>query len=309
MFLITVLAGGTGSVKLVRGLAAVAKKELAVISNVGDNTWLNGLYVCPDIDTITYGLAGLLDVERGWGIKNDTFECLSRLKKLGAESWFALGDRDLATHIARTAMIKEGKGLSEVTDFIRRQHSIRAEIIPATDDDVQTRIMTGRGMMHLQEFWVKHSGIPRVMGVKYDGADHARASGKAMKAIRDSDAVIIAPANPVSSIGPMVALAGIRKELERKRKRVVAVSPIIGDSPVSGPAAKYMKATGMEISPIGVAEYYMDFASRFVISKSDHGAASRIRALGVETFETNIMMKSMRDEIRLARYLLEEACG
>jgi LPPG:FO 2-phospho-L-lactate transferase len=310
MFLITVLAGGTGSVKLVRGLAAAAaKQDMTVISNVGDNIWLHGLYVCPDIDTIIYGLAGLLDTERGWGIKNDTFECLNQLKNLGAESWFSLGDRDLATHIARTEMMEAGKSLSEVTDVFRNHYSIRAEVIPATDDDVQTKITTGKGTMHLQEFWVKHKGAPHVTGIKYDSADRARANDRALKAIRDSDAVVIAPANPVSSIGPIVALAGIRKELERKRKRVVAVSPIIGKSPVSGPAAKYMRAVGLPSSPLGVAQYYQDFAGKFVIDKSDRALTPKIQALGIETFETNIMMEGRPGEVRLAKYLLKEVCN
>jgi LPPG:FO 2-phospho-L-lactate transferase len=306
MFLITVLAGGTGSVKLVRGIAAAAKQDVAVISNVGDNIWLHGLYVCPDIDTIIYGLAGLLDTKRGWGIKNDTFECLNHLKELGAESWFALGDRDLATHIARTEMIKAGKSLSEITDILRRRHSIKSDVIPATDDDVQTKIATSRGEMHLQEFWVKHRGAPRVTGIRYDGIDGARANDKAVQAIRDSDAVIIAPANPVSSIGPIVALAGIKKELERKRKQVAAVSPIIGKSPVSGPAAKYMRAAGMASSPLAVAQYYRDFAGKFVVDKSDRGLARKIQSLGIETFETNIIMDGRPGEIRLAKFLLKE---
>ncbi|MGI0048405.1 MAG: 2-phospho-L-lactate transferase CofD family protein, partial [Nitrososphaera sp.] len=157
--MITVLAGGTGSVKLVRGLARSAK-DMTVISNVGDNIWLYGLYVCPDIDTIIYGLAGLLDAKRGWGIRGDSFECLAQLKKLGAPAWFSLGDRDLATHLLRTSMIKGGKSLSEVTGWMRDRYSVAARVIPATDGEVTTRIMTGRGEMHLQEFWVKHRGTP-----------------------------------------------------------------------------------------------------------------------------------------------------
>ena len=304
--MITVLAGGTGSVKLVRGLAALTK-DLAVISNVGDNIWLYGLYVCPDVDTVVYGLAGLLDEGRGWGVRGDSFECLDHLKRLGVPAWFGLGDRDLATHIARTSMMQEGRTLSEVTEWMREKYSITAKIIPATDDEVTTKIATGKKEgeeVHLQEFWVKHRGRPRVTGVRFEGAATAKASPAAIDAIRKSDLVVVAPANPVSSIGPIVALAGLRKELAKKKGRVVAVSPLIGERAVSGPAVKYMKALGLAISPVGVAQYYKDFIGNFVISESDGRLAPRIENLGMKVYETNIAMKGRQDEVLLGRYLL-----
>ena len=277
---------------------------MTVISNVADNIWLYGLYVCPDIDTIIYGLAGLLDAKRGWGISGDSFECLAQLKKLGAPTWFSLGDRDLATHLLRTSMIRSGKTLSEVTGWMRDRYSVAAKVIPATDDEVATRIMTGRGEMHLQEFWVRHGGKPEVTGIRYDGADKAAASRDAIDAIRKADAVVIAPANPVSSIGPIVALADLRKELVQNRDKVIAVSPLIGERAVSGPAVKYMKALGLESSPVGVARHYRDFAGTLVISKSDHRLSPRIESLGMQVYETNITMRSRQDEVRLARHIL-----
>lgn len=301
---ITVLAGGTGSVKLVRGLARSAK-DMTVISNVGDNIWLYGLYVCPDIDTIIYGLANVLD-QRGWGVRGDSFECLAQLKKLGEPVWFSLGDRDIATHVLRTDMIRAGKSLSEVTDWMRDRYSIAARVIPATDSEVTTRIMTGRGEMHLQEFWVRHRGAPKVTGVRYDGVEKAVPNRDAIDAIRLSDAVIIAPANPVSSIGPIVAIEGLRKELARNREKVIAVSPLIGEKAVSGPAVKYMNALGIESSPAGVAQYYRDFAGAFIISKGDYPMARRIEALGMQVYETNITMKSRQDEVRLGRHILSK---
>ena len=303
--MITVLAGGTGSVKLVRGLAR-SVKDMSIISNVGDNIWLYGLYVCPDIDTVIYGLGGVLDKRRGWGIRGDSFECMKQLKKLGAPAWFSLGDRDIATHVLRTDMIRAGKSLSEVSGWMRDRYSIAARIIPATDDEVTTRIMTGRGDMHLQEFWVKHRGAPKVTGVKYDGADSAAPCRGAVDAIRHSDAMVIGPANPVSSIGPIVAIQGLRKELVRNREKVLAVSPLIGRKAVSGPAVKYMKALGLEISPVGVAQYYRDFAGAFIISKGDHRMARRIEALGMKVYETNITMKSRQDEVRLGKHILSK---
>ena len=303
--MITVLAGGTGSVKLVRGLAGLTK-DMAVISNVGDNIWLYGLYVCPDIDTIIYGLAGMLDERRGWGVRGDSFECLAQLKKLGAPAWFSLGNEDMATHIIRTSMIKDGKSLSEITDLMRKRYSIAAKIIPATESEMTTRILTENGEMHLQEFWVKHKGSPKVAGVRYDGADDAKASQKAIDAVKKSDAIIIAPANPVSSIGPIVALADLRKALVSERHKVVAISPLIGEKAISGPAAKYMKALGIESSPVGVAQYYSHFVGTFIISKSDENLAPSIEDLGMKVYETNIIMKTRQDGLRLARYILSK---
>jgi LPPG:FO 2-phospho-L-lactate transferase len=302
---ITVLAGGTGSIKLVRGLAAI-EKDIDVISNVGDNIWIHGLYICPDIDTIIYGLANLLDQKRGWGIKGDSFQCLAQLKRIGAPTWFGLGDRDLAIHLVRTSMMKNGMSLSEITNFFRNCYSVRAQLIPATDKEVTTNIATStRGDMHLQEFWVKHKGRPKVTGVRYDNANRARANPAAIDAIKRCQAVVIAPANPVSSIGPIVALADLRKELAQNRDKVIAISPLIGRKAVSGPAVKYMRAMGLEASSVGVAKYYRDFVSKFIISREDHSMKLQIEALDMQVYETNITMRARRDEIRLSRRLLK----
>jgi LPPG:FO 2-phospho-L-lactate transferase len=301
---ITVLAGGTGSIKLVRGLAAV-EKDIAVICNVGDNIWIHNLYVCPDIDTIIYGLANILDQKRGWGIKGDSFQCLAQLKKIGAPAWFGLGDRDLAIHLLRTSMMKEGKNLSEITNFFRGCYSVRAQIIPAADKEMMTRIVTNTlGEIHLQEFWVKHRGRPKVTGIRYENASKATANPAALDAIRRCHAVVIAPANPVSSIGPIVALADLRNVLAQNRDKVIAISPLIGGKAVSGPALKYMRALGLEASSFGVAKYYRNFVSKFIISKEDHRMKSQIEALDMRVYETNITMKTKRDEVSLSRRLL-----
>ncbi|MGI0037719.1 MAG: 2-phospho-L-lactate transferase [Nitrososphaera sp.] len=306
--MITILAGGTGSAKLVRGVAELTD-DLTVISNVGDNIWLYGLYVCPDIDTILYALSGIVDKKRGWGIQNDTFNSLDQLSRHGAPIWFSLGDRDLATHVLRTQRIKQGDTLSKITDSMRRSLGISPRIIPATDDQVTTTILTNKGRMHIQEFWVKNRGQPQVRGVAFEGSDSALPNEDALKAIKRSKMVIIAPANPVSSIGPMLAVRGIRQALVEKREKVVAVSPIIGESAVSGPALKYMKALGLENSPYGVAKYFGEAVGNFVIAKSDHGLAAKIRRLGMAVLETDIMMKNTQAEIRLARYLVSRLKG
>jgi len=302
LHLITIVAGGTGSVKLVRGFAALTD-DITVICNVGDNIWIHGLYVCPDVDTIVYGLAGLLDEKRGWGIRNDTFECLKFLSRLGAPSWFFLGDRDFATHIVRTDLLRKGKTLSEITDLARKKYSIGPRIVPATDDEVSTIISTRKGKMHLQEFWVRHRARPRVSGIEFRGSDAASANPAAVNAIKRSDMIVIAPANPVSSIGPTIALADIREALVRKRDSVVAISPLIGGKALSGPAAKYMKALGMQISPLGVARYYRRLIGHFVMSDLDHKFAPEIQSLDINVFEADISMKDKRGEKRMARYL------
>lgn len=302
--MITVIAGGTGSAKLVRGLAALVKGELIVIANVGDNIWLHGLYVCPDIDTNLYALSDMLDEKRGWGIRGDTFNFLGHMAKYGAPSWFSLGDRDLATHVLRTELLRRGMTLSAVTEDLAGRLGISAMVMPATDDPLTTIVMTDKGRMHLQEFWVKNSGRPRVRGVIFEGAKNAVPARNVLSAIKRADTVVIAPANPVSSIGPTLAMKQIRNELEKKRKKVIAVSPIVGHNPVSGPAAKYMKALGLDVSPLGVAKYLGSCVGTFVISRSDHEFASEIRSLGMSVLETDIMMKSRKQEKRLARYLL-----
>jgi LPPG:FO 2-phospho-L-lactate transferase len=299
--LITVLAGGTGSVKLVRGLARVS--DISIVCNVGDNIWLYGLYVCPDIDTITYGLAGVLDQKKGWGIAGDTFSFLDQARKMGLPAWFGLGDMDLATHLYRTEMLRRKKSLTDITGSIARALGVSSDILPATDDEIETIVSTSKGKMHLQEFWVRRGARPPVAGVMFRGADSARPTRRVVDAIRNSDRIIIAPANPVSSIGPMLAIAGVRRELGRAREKVVAVSPIIGSRPVSGPAAKYMKALGLEVSPAGVAEYYKDVAGTIVVADKDRAMAGRMGRLGMKVLATDIMMAGPAGEARLARYL------
>ncbi|MFQ6025408.1 MAG: 2-phospho-L-lactate transferase, partial [Nitrosopumilaceae archaeon] len=245
--MITIIAGGTGSVKLVRGLVSQTN-NVNIISNVGDNYWLYGLYVCPDIDTILYGLADLLDYERGWGIRKDTFGFLRQMEMFGEETWFRMGDRDAALHLLRTNMLKNGKNLSEITNWLCEKFAIGAKIIPVTDNTVETRINTDKGDIHLQEYWVKYRGKPKIQGLEYVGAEKARANPAAINAIHDAKLIIIAPGNPLTSIGPILSIKGIRKELSKSKRKVVAVSPIIGNSPISGPAGKYMEAAGMEVS-------------------------------------------------------------
>jgi LPPG:FO 2-phospho-L-lactate transferase len=301
--LITLLAGGTGSVKMARGLSKTTD-DLIVITNIADNIWLYGLYICPDIDTITYGLAGILDKDRGWGVLGDSFVFMEQMKKLGQDYWFKIGDKDLALHIVRTKFLNQGKSLSWTTEWIRKKFSISTIIIPASDDHVETRIETSSGDMHIQEYWVKNRAELDISNIRYNGIQRAKVNRRAIESIRNSDLIIIAPGNPISSIGPIISLPKIRKELQSKKDNVIAVSPIIGNRALSGPASKYMKVMGMESSPFGVASQYMDIASNLVISEFDNDYVRKIMDLGIDVYKTNIIMENVQDEINLSNHIL-----
>ena len=303
--MITILAGGTGSVKLVRGIATQTR-DISVISNVGDNYWLYGLYICPDIDTILYGLADILDTDKGWGIKKDTYGFLRQMEVLGEETWFNIGDRDAAIHLLRTNMLKNGKNLSDITEWMCRKFAIDVKIIPVTDNSVETRIVTNKGDLHLQEYWVKYKGQDKVGGIKYIGAEKARANPAAVNAIHDSKLVIIAPGNPLTSIGPILSIKGIRKELSKNKKKVVVVSPIVGNTAISGPATKYMEAAGMEVSVYGLAKMYSEVASHMVIDTADRLLTRKIENLDMKVYETKIRMKEKKDEEALASFILKQ---
>jgi len=303
--MITIISGGTGSVKLVRGMASLTP-NVNVISNVGDNYWLYGLYVCPDIDTIIYGLADLLDYEKGWGIQKDTFGFLRQMEIFGEETWFRIGDRDAATHLIRTNMLKNGKNLSEITKWMCEKFAVEAKVIPVTDNTIETRITTKKGDLHLQEYWVKHRGKEDVEGIQYIGADKARPNPEAVNAIHDAELVIIAPGNPLTSIGPMLSIKGIRKELSKSKKKVVAVSPIVGNQAFSGPAAKYMEAAGIEVSAYGVAKMYSDVCSHFVIDTKDKGLSKKIEELNMNVYDAKIKMTNKNAEQALASFLQKQ---
>ena len=303
--MITILAGGSGSVKMVRGFAA-QRTDINVVTNVGDNYWLYGMYICPDIDTITYGLADLLDHDKGWGIKKDTFGFLRQMEIFGEETWFRIGDRDTATHLTRTNMLKNGKSLSYITKWMCEKLSIEIKIIPVTDNTIETRIITDKGDMHLQEFWVKHRGLDEVKGIEYQGAEKVRPNPDAMNAIHDSSLIVIAPGNPLTSIGPMLAIKGIRKELAKKKTKVVAISPIIGNSAITGPTGKYLEAAGIEVSALGVAKMYADVCSNIIIDTKDRMLTKKIESLNINVHDTKIRMTNKQSEDALAASILKQ---
>ncbi|OGQ80688.1 MAG: 2-phospho-L-lactate transferase [Deltaproteobacteria bacterium RIFCSPLOWO2_12_FULL_60_19] len=303
--MLAVLTGGTGGAKLIQGLSLETDPaELVIVCNTGDDFVFHGLHISPDLDTTTYTLAGFADTERGWGIKGDTFATLEWIGKYGGESWFKVGDRDLATHLTRTRLLNEGLTLTQATEKIRKALGVRSGILPMSDDKVETRIRTPAGEISFQEYFVKERWSSEVSGVAYAGVAKSRAVPGVVEAIRKARAVIVCPSNPVTSIGPILAVPGVRQALEETPARVIGVSPIIQGAAVTGPADKLMAAMGMEASSFGVAKAYADFLDTFVIAPEDSSQRNRIEALGVETVATAIRMNSLDDKKRSAREVL-----
>ena len=303
--MLVVLTGGTGGAKLIEGLAAeVDPAELAIVCNTGDDAIFHALHVSPDIDTITYTLAGLIDAVKGWGIKDDKFVVLEQLRRLGNEAWFNLGDKDLATHITRTEWLNKGLPLSEVTDRIRRQLGVQSRILPMSDDRVETRVQTPQGEISFQEFFVKECWAREVNSVRFVGAELAKPAPGVLEMIRSAEAIVICPSNPITSIGPILSVPGIRSVLEQTDAPVVGVSPIIGSAAISGPAHKLMIASGFEASAIGVARCYTEILDTLVIANEDRTFGPAVAALKVAPVYADIRMGSVADKRRLAREVL-----
>ena len=303
--MIVVFSGGTGGAKLIEGLAAeIDSAEITIICNTGDDSTFHGLYVSPDIDTVTYTLAGLTDTDKGWGIKHDTFNALDQLGRLGDDTWFRLGDKDLATHITRTRLLGEGFRLSQATDRIRRALGIKATILPMADERVETRVQTPQGEISFQEFFVKERWSSEVTAIRFARVESSRPAPGVLEAIERAAAIIVGPSNPITSIGPILAVPGIRSALTANSAPKVGVSPIIGASAISGPAHKLMEAYGLEASALGVAQCYEDFLDTLLIAAEDKNMMEPIAKLQVHAVATDILMTSSDDKRRLARQVL-----
>ena len=305
---VTALAGGTGAAKLLRGLAAVlAPRELTVVGNTGDDTEVWGLHVSPDLDTVTYALAGLLDVTRGWGRTDETFHARAAMGTLGGTTWFGLGDRDLATHLVRTSALRSGDALSTVTARLAARFGVISRILPMSDDPVRTFVTTTAGRLAFQEYFVRDRAQGDVVSVAYEGAETARPAPAVVDAIRDTDLVVLCPSNPVTSIGPILAVPGIAEALRATKAPVVGVSPIVGGAPVSGPAGRLMAARGLAVSPAGVAAAYAPWLRTLLIDPGDAGEAASLERSGVRAVTADIMMTDRAKEIALARAVLAAA--
>lgn len=304
--MITALAGGIGAAKLLTGLVKVAKPEdLSIIVNTGDDIEIYGLHVSPDLDIVTYTLAGVVDETKGWGINGDTFQFLEALKKLGVDTWFSLGDRDLATHIYRTELLRHGKLLSEITATLAQIFGVGAKILPMTDDPFETRIITEKGTIHFEDYLVKRQAQDRVLGVEYAGADSAKAAPGVIEALENSKIVMVCPSNPIVSIGTILSVKEVRGALRRSSARKVAVSPIVAGAAIKGPAAQLLKGLGLEVSAYAVARLYSDFLDAYVIDSADVAEKERIERLGIEVKVTNSIMRTLEDKVNLAKVVLE----
>jgi LPPG:FO 2-phospho-L-lactate transferase len=301
---IVALCGGIGGAKLALGLYhVVAPGRLTVVVNIGDDFEHLGLNISPDIDTVLYTLSGLADPVRGWGQVDETWACMKALEALGGETWFQLGDRDLATHIERTRRLRSGESLSAVTEALVQSLGIAARVMPMSDDPVRTVVETEEGALPFQEFFVRRQCLPRVRAVRYDGA----ASAAALPAILDQiarpelAAIVLCPSNPYLSIDPILAIPGLRNALSAAPAPVIAVSPIVGGRAIKGPAAKMMAELGFEASPVAIARHYGELIDGFILDTADSGLAGEIRC---ETLVTDTIMESLGDRKELARTCL-----
>lgn len=306
--MIVVLTGGTGGAKFVQGLAQVLPPaEITAIVNTGDDLAWWGLHVSPDLDSITYALAGVLSPERGWGYAGDTFHCLERMRQMGAPGWFQLGDRDLATHLTRTQLLEGGRSLTEATAALARSFGISARILPMSDDRVETRVLTDAGELSFQEYFVRERYQVAPRAVRFAGAERARPAPGVLQAIADAGAVLIAPSNPITSIGPILAVPGISEALRQTSAPVIAVSPIVGGAAVSGPAGALMQLRGLPVSVAGVAQAYAEFVDALVVDERDRESADEIEALGIRAVCARTIMDSDAAKSELARVALGAA--
>jgi LPPG:FO 2-phospho-L-lactate transferase len=300
--IVIIFSGGTGTPKLLDGLKEILPpEELTIVVNTGEDLWVSGNLISPDVDTVLYLFSDQIDRKKWWGINNDSFETYERMRELGVTERMKLGDRDRATHIIRSNLVRNGVSLTEATLKLASIFGINAQILSMSDDPVSTYVETFEGIIHFQDFWVEKHGEPDVMGVDIRGVSEASISPKVLEALENDDNVLIGPSNPITSIGPIISLPGMKSLL--KKKKVVAVSPIIGNAPVSGPAGKLMQACGLEVSSIGVVEYYQDFLDIIVFDERDLKDEFAFEKLGCRAYRADTLMTSTEKSKKLAEFV------
>ena len=300
------LAGGVGGAKLALGFTRIVSPGNLVIGvNTGDDECFHGLHVSPDLDTVMYTLAGMSNPETGWGLTGDTFHSLELLRCYGTDVWFNLGDQDLATHIRRTQLLREGASLSNVTSELSRALGVEHAIVPMSDDSVKTVLTTNEGNLAMQEYFVKLRAEPQVKDIKYVGAESAQPSPTLEEALAAGGLLVLCPSNPFLSLGPIIALTGVRRSMEEFAGVRVAVSPIVSGLAVRGPAAKMMAELGHDVSCLGVARQYQGLCDYFVIDHQDANLAPAIAELGIQPVVASIVMESEADKVSLARTILD----
>ncbi|MBI2710388.1 MAG: 2-phospho-L-lactate transferase [Actinobacteria bacterium] len=310
--MICVLAGGVGAAKFLSGLVrAVPASEVTAVVNVGDDLDLHGLRVCPDLDTVTYTLAGAVNPETGWGRAHETWNVMEGMERFGASTWFRLGDRDIATHLYRTERLRAGAGLAEVTAEIARAWGLRLHLVPATEDELRTMVTVAEGAerheVSFQEYFVQRRHSVPVASIRFAGAETAYPAPCVLEAVVRSEAVVIAPSNPVVSIDPILAVQGLREAVGARRERVVAVSPIIGGAALKGPADRLLRELGHESSAVGVAHWYAPIAGTLVIDEVDADLAPAVEAAGMRCIVAPAVMSDPGRAEALARVVLAAA--
>jgi len=297
-----------GAAKFIRGLARIVPPaRLTVVVNTGDDEAFYGLHVSPDLDTITYTMAGIVNRAQGWGLEDESFNALGALERFFGKPWFGLGDRDLATHLYRTSRLRAGVSLGQITAEIAHVFGVRAQILPMSDDPVRTFVkVRGRAALPFQEYFVRRRARGTIEKIELRGIEAARPIKAAVLAIRNARAIILAPSNPFVSIGPIVGLKGMRNELRRVKSRVAAMSPIVGGKAIKGPAAEMMRGLGLEVSALGVARLYRDIVSLFVIDRADRHLIESIERLGMRALATDTIMSTPARSQRLAAAVLRE---
>lgn len=304
--MITALAGGVGASKLLYGFnRAIPPEQLSVIVNTGDDIEMFGLYIAPDLDIVIYTLAGLINPDLGWGLNSDTFYCLDLLLRYADQSrWFNLGDRDLATHIFRTQMMRQGMTLSEITDRVRTTLGVDSKILPMTDTHTPTTIITENGEMHFQEYLVKNLAQPVVKGIRFENIESAKPAPGVAEAILESEAVVICPSNPLISIGPILAVPGIREMLRQTPAKVAIVSSVVDGASLKGPTDQMLSDLGMEVSALQIARLYEDIADIFILDQRDESLRPEIEKLGLEVVVTDTVMRDSGKKLSLAKAVL-----
>ncbi len=303
---IVALAGGIGASKLLVGLnQCMDPRELTIVVNTGDDITMHGLAISPDLDIVTYSLAGLVNPDTGWGFQDETFHALEQLRNYGRPVWFNLGDRDLATHIHRMAMLRDGATLSAAADSIRLSLNVKARILPMSDQPVPTMIETPSGRLHFQEYLVQKRAEPEVRAITFDGIEEAQPAPGVLDAIEKARGIVLCPSNPLISIGPILAVHGVREALRRRRDAVVAICPIVGGKSLKGPSDRMLVQLGFDASCYGVARLYQDICGIFAIDSGDAAERSRIEGLDMRVIVLPTVMRTLEDKVRLAGEVLQ----
>ena len=302
---ITLIAGGVGGAKLAEGFDAINEINLSVIGNIADDDTFHGLWVSPDIDTLTYSLAKIINRDQGWGLRNETFNSLTMLSKLNQETWMTLGDKDFGLHIYRTMRRQKGDSPSEIANDISKFFGLKTKIILPTNDIIKTKLLTENGWLNFQQYFVREKCVPKISKIKFDGIENAVPTKESISSLKNADLIVLAPSNPLVSLGPIIDIPLIRETIINAKAPRVAVSPFIGNKTVKGPANKMMEELGENPNAVGFAQRFSDIIDLLFIDKSDNHLDKEIKSIIKKTFFTNILMKDQNDKLNLSKKILE----